>query len=450
MPTEKEIHDYLWEHREDWGKYLDPIALPPKYAFAANLADVTPSRILFNRAIDRLAELDRHVRNLELIGTEVRLERPNDSTTRADFLGVTPDSPGFTIVELKKPDTSTEREAFTQLLGYGNHVATIFPLMSKEDLVYVLIAPMAERIVRDAFVHALLFDGKRVFALQPTFVNPQNITTLRLKPWVPPLEDVTRLTEAAFNPKHFEVWKGAWRNTPDIWNVKKGEDIPDWLTQRMNQVSVYAAQMMESKGIHGFAYCSQTWQELEEEIPFTNALVIVGINPYQTGHALYQMEHENIPPQHVFDIQSGEFPFAALFPGVNNKAKELHEETNYLEFFGGAWAETLSDLGEDILRRSLQQTDGDGPETFIRFFNWDEYWTNPVEDVYCTNFDVRPTGIFRELYWAVTDLDYQVARTVGVANHPVHGDMLRVAAESLSDHGYFRAFLDRLFPTEDD
>jgi hypothetical protein len=267
MPTEKEIQAYLWLHRAEWSNYLDAIVLPPKHIFAANLNDVTPSRILDNRAIDRLADLDGHVRTLILLGSEVRLERANDSTIRADFLGVTPDSPGFTIVELKKPESSTEREAFTQLLGYGNHVTTIFPLMSKEDLVYVLISPMNERIVRDTFVHALLFDGKRVFALQPSFTDPNDIATLRLKPWVPPLEDVTRLTEAVFKPSHFEVWRGEWRNTPAIWNVKPGEEVPDWLAQRMNQISTYAAQVMESKGIHGFAFCSQVWQELEEELP---------------------------------------------------------------------------------------------------------------------------------------------------------------------------------------
>jgi hypothetical protein len=450
MPTEQEIQDYIWDHRDAWAGLLDPIILPARHTFAENLSDVTPSRILFNKTIDRLQDLDGHVRNLILLGSEVRLERANDSTIRADLLGVSPDRPGFTIVELKKPDTSTEREAFTQLLGYGNHVAAVFPLMSKEDLVYVLIAPMATRIVRDAFVHALMFEGKKVFALTPHFIDETNISTLRLRPWIPPLEDITRLADAVFKATHFEVWKGSWETSLGVWNVAQGAKIPCWLSERMNQVSAYAAQAMEAKGIHGFAYCSQTWQELDVVQPLTNSLVIVGINCFKAGHALFQIESEDIPPQNVFEIGTGEYRFSDLFPGVNSSAAALHEETDYLEYFGGSWWETIADLGLDVIKRSIQQTDGMGPETHVAFFNWADYRVNSFEDVFCTNFDVRPTGVLRDLYWAVSDLDYQKSREVGVVNHPVHGDMWKVAAKHLSCHGYFRSFLDRLFPYEDD
>jgi hypothetical protein len=51
---------------------------------------------------------------------------------------------------------------------------------------------------------------------------------------------------------------------------------------------------MEESGVHGFAYCSQLWPELSQVLPFTNSLVLVGMNPYAVGSVQHlSTEYDN-------------------------------------------------------------------------------------------------------------------------------------------------------------
>ena len=103
---------------------------------------------------------------LVLDGKEVRLAREGDSTTRVDLLGHLEEDGDLVIIELKK-SYQTERQAFNQLLAYASHFCTLFPLLTESSFTLILIAPMEERGVRDAFAQELIINEKNIIAFQP-------------------------------------------------------------------------------------------------------------------------------------------------------------------------------------------------------------------------------------------------------------------------------------------
>ncbi|MDN8699460.1 hypothetical protein Q0L83_14900, partial [Staphylococcus aureus] len=74
------------------------------------------------------------------------------------------------------------------------------------DLAYILIAPMEERIVREATLLSLLLDEKPVYCLIPKWDN-DDVTTLKLVPWIPDQDDLTNISEAVFHPSNIEIFK---------------------------------------------------------------------------------------------------------------------------------------------------------------------------------------------------------------------------------------------------
>jgi len=128
-----------------------------------------------------------------------------DSTIRTDLLGIIEGVPGIALIEIKK-SAQTERQAYTELFAYAAHLHSIFPTISKDDITYVLISPMEERIVREATIHSFLFDEKPVFAFIPSWTD-DNVKTLKLTPWIPSPQDIIHVTESIFSQKNFEIFK---------------------------------------------------------------------------------------------------------------------------------------------------------------------------------------------------------------------------------------------------
>src|SRR5208283_3579396 len=411
-------------------------------AFLPDLSDLTPENLLFNMVVKLLAEYDGYVRSLELVGCEVPLAKAGDSTIRADFFAIFPGEPGLTILELKKSG-QTERQAFTELLAYGNHTSSVFPFMSRDDTRYVLIAPLVERIVREAVLHTLVVEGEFIYTLIPYFQDDNDIKTLRLKPWIPDIADITALSTAAFNPNNFRVFKQVWEHEEGHWNGPPQQPVPNSVVHRMDMVSTYAAQIMEERRIHGFVYTSQHWSELHELLPYTNSLVIVGLNPFKIAYDL-ELIDGGIPPDELPSVIYSGVNLMTLFPGLSANAKDIHDEINYLDYLIRCWDAHIMGVSDEVIRRSLQSTGGSlGVEHGL--FNWEDYQGMLIEDAIGENFAVRPTGLIRKLYWDTTWEDYQVARRVGIHNHPVQGDLYKYAAETLSSQYFFRFFLRRMF-----
>ena len=131
---EKDIQEYIWKHRGDFNKILQSAELPQRpdkspWAYS-------PTEILYYHLIDKYKGIWEAIEGLDMFGCEVPLKKDGDSTIRADFLGILEGENGIVIVELKKSE-QTERQAYTELLAYGNHIRNLFPPMCKADVVYL-------------------------------------------------------------------------------------------------------------------------------------------------------------------------------------------------------------------------------------------------------------------------------------------------------------------------
>ena len=442
MFSERHIQEFIWTRRADWASLLDVPSMPERRQFQSDLSDVTAEALVLNRFVTRLEELLHKVQNVELFGIEVPLERSHDATTRVDFLGSIPGDTAIAIVELKRSRQS-EREALTELLGYSQHMGMLFPTLCREDLLLVLISPMESRVVRDAYVQSLIFDGKPIVALQPTFIEPR-LDSLRLRPWIPDPATVAMIAKAAFCPDNFDVCKIVWQESSRMWNCSADGAVPVHGRENFDRVSALAAQAMEAEGIHGFCFTSRMWPEIP--FPYPNSLVLVGWNPYSVRAAI-NASQASVPDRELRYWSDG---FTDLIPGLLPRARDDHQRVDYLADLRAVWSLHLHRVGVKIVNLSTETTESASLEIDSGFFSWRQYQTQWLEDVTCHNFQVRPTGLIRELYWDLMKIDYDVVRRVGIENHPVHDDMYHDMIEALSSQHFLRAFVERLFAEAED
>lgn len=441
--TERDIQLKIWGMKENWVNLIQPSNFPVNDFSIEEETDIlaiTPAIALMDEIIERLKEVDGYVRSMDLIGCEVRLKRDLDSTIRADLLGCSGGRAGISIIEIKKSQ-QTERQSYTELLGYGNHIQGLFPGMSKEDIFYVLISPMEERIVREASLMSLLFDEKPVFCLIPSWVN-NDVNTLTLTPWIPTSAELTNLTEAMFNPSNIEVFKLAWDFIED-WNYEAPDRYPsNDMVERMNKISLYAAQLMEAKNVSGFAFSLQTW----EEMPLLpNGLVVAGINPFKVSRDLHLL-NLGIPIHELKDHADDTVRLIDLLPELSN-AHNTNLQTDYLEALTTGWANTITGIANSVYKTMTRNSSAETFEKGYGGMNWDQYQHSFMEDVTCHNFRVIPTGVIRKLFNAYEKFDYMHLEKFGSDMHPVHmhGDIPEFSIENWNKQYYFRDFLDRLF-----
>ena len=438
--SEKEIQRYIWDMRDSWYDLLLPADIPTDYPPTSPL-DISVEQILSSLTYRKLKELYESLELLQFWGVEVPLEKQNDSTIRADFLASIEGSPGIAIIELKK-STQTEREALTELLAYSSHINSIFPTHCADDNILILIAPMEVRTVREAYLQSLIFDQKKIFALTPTFADPNRIDSLKLKPYIPKLTDLRTLSRAAFAKRNFDVHVHVWDDVPGFWNPQNGERNPNASqSENLNRVSSFAAQLMESQNIHGFTYTQQAWPELN--MPFPNSLVVVGFNPYKIAND--QLIHQQIPNIKQCDIpyiSESWLKLSDFIPGLNKTDNALDKDWDYLDDLDNAWSNHLYWIGRRTIEMSTL-TRGDKVWSDIGRMSWEQYESNFMENIACTNLDIRPTGILRNLYWETTRIDYEYWKIHD--EHPIQGDAYYWALESLVSHYSFSEFLSRMF-----
>ena len=430
---EKEIQRHIWRRRRNWRRMIDFPKSIKKHKFADDLHDLTPARLAENLMIQRMNHVMNHVRQLELMGCEVPLPRMNDSTIRADFLGSALGREGIAVIELKR-DNKTERESFTELLAYANHFASTFPGMTRDDVIQVLIAPMKSRIVRDAVVNTLLFDRKPVVALQPYLADGSTLGSLRMTPWVPDRKRLRLAVESAFSPESLTVEKIVWE-----------EDLEFWGREEMEHVAHSVAIAMEQARINGFVFASKS----NPKWMFPNAATMVAVNPYGVANRL-KLLRAGIPEEEVDDVPNVGLRLMDFLPGLkkNKRAKRLHKEFNYFEDLWITWDSHLLRIGMDVVKRCLRRSDGVRASTDRGSMSWGDYQGSWAEDIDCQNYSVYPTGLVRELYWSVIDVDYDIAGGSG-GEHPVVIEVDKYANSSMRSQHDFRLFLQRMLrPTD--
>ena len=440
--TEKDIQNYIWEHKEEFEKFLQPIEFPEKPVKSP--WEYSPTEILYYHIIDKYKAIWEAVQSIDFFGCEVFLKKEGDSTIRTDFLGAFEGQNGIVIVELKKSE-QTERQSYTELLAYGNHIRNLFSPMCKTDIVYLLIAPMQERIVREATIHTLLYDKNNVCALIPSWEN-DDISTLNLRLWIPSIEEVCQISEGCFTEANFDVFKIVWEGLPGIWSPEQeGEEPDEDMKKKLNWLSSLAIQLMEEQGIHGFAYCSQAYSDkLRDMLPLTNSLILVAINPYKaTKNKVLLSEGVDIEEANKQDICA--IKMVDVIPGLKNKYFNPEKE-DILPYLDMSWSNILAHIGFNIVKMLTKSIDRDSVEIDSGCFDWDTYQKEYIEDIHCYNFDISLTGLLRELFLEYSILDWEYIKQNGYEDHPIYdsGDFPKELIDITHSQYYIREFIRRL------
>ena len=386
--SEKEIQKCIWEHREDLFSMieipvfdLEPHKMPWEYE---------PCELLYCRTINEYENSYRSLERLDVFGCEVRLEKEGDRTIRTDFLGCLEGENGFVICELKV-NKQPERQAYTELFAYANHIRTKFAPMGRRDIFYLLISPMEERIVREATINNLLYDKNRVLALIPIIENKAE--TLKFKLWIPSKEEFAVFAKTAFAFENIDVFKISWRGVAGKWSpIKEGQDPSFKMIHQLNNVSHYAAQLMEANGINGFVFCSQLYPKARDWGFLENGIAVCAINPFKSTKTRYLFENGcNIKDAVMADMEALEIK--DIFPYLNDKCNE-----DVLYWMSESWSSCICEIALNVVRQVNENLDQIHYEMSYGDFTWDSYLNNSSEDDLCWNYDICLTGLFREIY----------------------------------------------------
>ena len=390
--SEREIQDYIWENREHLCDFIPDV--PPNSKSSKKPWEYEPWELLYEKIISEYYQELRYLKGLNLFGCEVGLPKEGENTIRSDFFGCIDGANGFVVCELKV-NPSAERQAYTELFAYGNYIRSKFAPMGKRDILYLLISPMEERIVREATICNLLYDRNRVVALIPKWNDDED--TLQLDVWIPEKEEFKIISKTSFAFTNIETTKVVWR-CPGKWSpLRKGKKPTRRMIHQLNQVASYAAQIMESKGINGFAYCSQLYPQYRDEGWLENSLVICGINPFKSAKTRFLYQHGC----NLKDAAETKIDYLSIFnmlPNLKNKSKEVNEDSNYWEEMGASWSSALDQIAFDVRNSVILKFVGGPIETDYGMFDWDSYLNNSGEDFGCWNYDIHLTGVLREIY----------------------------------------------------
>lgn len=438
---ETEIQEYIWNHRDKLFSMIqtpvfekDPNKKPWEYE---------PFELLYYQILKEYEEYYKSLARLEFFGCEVRLPKDGENTIRSDFFGSFEGENGFVICELKV-NKQPERQSFTELFAYANHVRSKFAPMGRRDIFYLLISPMEERIVREATISNLVYDKNRIVALIPKVEN--DLDSLRFELWVPSKNEFRLFTKATFTPENIDVFRISWSGAEGVWSpTKKGKEPNAEMIHRLNKVSHYAAQLMEANGINGFVFCLQSYPEERERGFFENGFTICGINPFKSAKTRYLYENgaslEDAAKADMEAVGIGDF-----FPGLEKDDfdSDVEDPLYWLAF---NWSSCIDEIALDVVQR-LNRTVG--PATYHHGyggFDWQSYRYNSHEDELCWNYDISLTGIFREIYYLYLERVYRAGDTnieEGRIEMIDSGKIEWHIIDMMYSHDHIREFVDGL------
>lgn len=216
------------------------------------------------------------------------------------------------------------------------------------------------------------------------------------------------------------------------------------MKDRMNIVSSYTAQIMEEKGINGFCYSSQVYSEQRDyNGPLTNAINIVGLNPYSVTKYRYLAScvEEN------YNINDYSVRINDIIPELENKYHNDYDTENVFEYLQSDWNETIVRLGFEVIDTLTKSIENKFVEMDKGSFNWSEFQINMRENSQMYKFNIHSTGILRTLYSEYLKLDYDYIGKYGCQEHPMcyeTDDIPIYLVDSISNHYMFYNFLARL------
>ncbi|MBR1335330.1 hypothetical protein JQ579_21880 [Bradyrhizobium ottawaense] len=330
-------------------------------------------RIIKARVLTKLLTMHRTIRYGEFIGSKIKL--PVDKTTpmELDILGQHED--GLFILELKV-ERSAERNAFSELFGYSNYIASMFALSGHKDIVNVLVANLDNKITRHAFLYDLMISDRNIIVYTPHFTD-DTIDSLRLVLHVPTDEDFQHFANQLLSHDAMSCVVCSFDDLADWIDSKEdGGSLNEYTKEHLTAVSNYAAQLMEAEHLHGFCYVRKPWAEIPRH--YRNSLVMCALNPFR----------------------------AAGIERSNAITEQLAPEyrSTFFEFPEFGFDSRLTALAKRVIKDCLEHD----TKSELELPLWSAMVVSLLEVVTTHNFAFRPTGMLREAY--VSQLNALYAR----------------------------------------
>ncbi|UJJ33123.1 hypothetical protein [Halopseudomonas maritima] len=390
--SENDFRDYLFDNHKD---SLSDLIHGRRDPIEWNGEGFPPISILFQQIVERkINEVVDGLESLTLSARELRLEKSGDSTTRIDLFGNS-ECIGLTIIELKK-SKQTERQAYTELLAYANHFCSIYPGLTERAINSILIAPMATRTVRDAFVQEILGNNKSSAALIPSDDNGE----IRLTIYYPDesyyqwfennlLDDRSMYTVAVEFPE-IEGWIDTDKNND--------QKIPDWSKAALNTISNSISHRLEAEGLHSIVYATQQWGEIGQQFPNPNVIYAVVLNPFASfrSSSLDDEVYGDTKEGRVSEIQ-------AIYDQIDESEREYWLESMESNFHGLAIR-----IVKEEFDKCFRSTDGLGVRSEISLPDWYGVKTSMINSVFTHNLDIYQTGLLRQVYSRYLDYIFEV------------------------------------------
>lgn len=390
--SENDFRDYLFDNHKD---SLSDLIHGRRDPIEWNGEGFPPISILLQQIVERkINEVVDGLESLTLSARELRLEKSGDSTTRIDLFGNS-ECIGLTIIELKK-SKQTERQAYTELLAYANHFCSIYPGLTERAINSILIAPMATRTVRDAFVQEILGNNKSSAALIPSDDNGE----IRLTIYYPDesyyqwfennlLDDRSMYTVAVEFPE-IEGWIDTDKNND--------QKIPDWSKAALNTISNSISHRLEAEGLHSIVYATQQWGEIGQQFPNPNVIYAVVLNPFASfrSSSLDDEVYGDTKEGRVSEIQ-------AIYDQIDESEREYWLESMESNFHGLAIR-----IVKEEFDKCFRSTDGLGVRSEISLPDWYGVKTSMINSVFTHNLDIYQTGLLRQVYSRYLDYIFEV------------------------------------------
>ena len=320
-------------------------------------------RLIKQHALQRIERIHDSVRYGTFVGSKVDL--PTDSTKpmQLDLLGYHDD--GIFVLELKV-GRSSERNAFSELLAYSNYIAQMFALSGPADIANVLVAPMAAKITRHAYLYDLLLSNRNVIAYRPVF-SELTLESLKLELYVPTDEDFRHFANQLLSHQAMGCVVASFHDLEGWYDSEEdGGSLNDYTREALGNLSAYTAQLMEAEQLHGFAFVRKPWKELPRY--YRNSLIVCAVNPFLVANP-----ERSVP----------------LLKQMDEQHRDIFMESPRYAFDG-----RLLRLAQRAIDDCLAHTTKCERETPL----WEGMVHELQEVVFTHNFGFRPTGIFREAY----------------------------------------------------
>lgn len=358
-------------------------------------ADFPPIHFLLRqRAEKKINQILENLEFLNLSARELRLERFNDSTTRVDLFGSSP-ATGLTIIELKK-SKQTEREAFTELLGYSNHFCQIFPGLKEQSLTSILVAPMQTRVTRDAYTQELISNNKNILALIPD----DSSGAITLSVYYPDDSYYKWFENNLLDDRSMSVVTVSFELLDGYIDSDlgtEGKAIPSYSKEALNTISSAIALRLEAEGYHSLVYASQKWGEIAQKFPHPNHIFIAAVNPFASFRT--NLESDQIygesDDERIMNVQE-------IHRQISSEEKD-----DWLDGAETYFSERLTSIVLDEFNSCFRNKKQELIALEINYPNWAGIKTSVLDSVFVHNLDIYSTGLLRSIFQEYLEYIYQ-------------------------------------------